>query len=70
MGQAAHHLPTLADLVTLAGRNAFAVARARLHAAIAAGDFNETQHYSALCRNLIVNGWAASEDQELTIRYS
>jgi hypothetical protein len=70
MGHAVHHLPTMTDLVELAGRNAFPVARARLHAAIAAGDFSETEHYSALCRNLIVGGWATSADHDLIARSS
>ena len=70
MGHAAHKLPTLADLIALAGQSTFAVARARLHAAIAAGDFIETEHYSALCRDLIVGGWARSADIDPPSRFA
>jgi len=69
MTHAPHHLPSLGDLVDLAGSKAFAVARARLHAAIAAHDFIETEHYSALCRELVAGGWARSADYDLAERH-
>jgi len=65
MAHAPHHLPTMADLVELAGSKAFPVARARLHAAIAARNFLETEHYSAICRDLIAAGWARPTDLDI-----